>query len=241
MTAGTTVKRLLQRWALDTRRRLVDAWEEDFLAWDGKRQSEVDVLTSHFGYGVHLQPTYRISKRRPVKYFAFLRDPVERSMAQWRYMMRDEGLEGYSGMLRHQKFMKWWSKQIDMSTAFKLGTGGFSVRFLPSPSRGESSVGFAEIRVRARITSSPPRSLRETPFDPVNGLARRSLAVVTLLVKALTHVAAPMSVRVSCRLRESTWAVSLAPAGGRPAAHTSSVQVATESVSGAADDDESPG
>jgi hypothetical protein len=134
MTAGTTVKRLLQRWALDTRRRLVDAWEEDFLAWDAKRQSEVDVLTSHFGYGVHLQPTYKISKRRPVKYFVFVRDPVERTMAQWRYMMHDDALEGYSGLLRHQKFMKWWSKQIDMSTALKLGSG-FSVRFSSSPAR----------------------------------------------------------------------------------------------------------
>jgi hypothetical protein len=45
LAAGTTVKRLLQRWALDTRRRLVDAWEEDFLAWDATRQSQVDVLT----------------------------------------------------------------------------------------------------------------------------------------------------------------------------------------------------
>ena len=39
-------------------------------------------------------------------------------------------MEAYSGMLRHQKFMRWWSKQIDMNTAFKLGAGGFSVRGL---------------------------------------------------------------------------------------------------------------
>jgi hypothetical protein len=156
MTAGTTVKRLLQRWALDTRRRLVDAWEEDFLAWDAKRQSEVDVLTSHFGYGVHLQPTYKISKRRPVMYFVFVRDPVERTMAQWRYMMHDDALEGYSGLLRHQKFMKWWSRQIDMSTALKLGSGS-SVRFLP---RHPEQVSFG-IRAdpRARNKASSCRSL----------------------------------------------------------------------------------
>jgi len=100
----------------------VQAGQEDVLAWNASKQSEVDVMSGHFGYGVHLQRKYLVPPKRRVAYLAFLRHPVERALSQWRREAGSESLAKLDASARRRRFMRWWEVHMGYKRAELAGT-----------------------------------------------------------------------------------------------------------------------